>query len=277
MNPFRRAYLFLRSKYRLLSVKKYTTLAGTLVFFLVMSILPLTFWLTLIVGKLPVDTGRIFSLPVFASVKNVLGYVQKEAESATAGASIVLLITTLYSATNFFYQMRRSGELIYGYNRQRQGWKLRLGALALMFLVMLLVLAFVLIFGLGTFIFSRFLSKGAEVIADYLLLILLSFALVLLLNMYICPYKMPAGYFLPGTALTVGAWTVAVIGFALYLRVSNMEKLYGALSTVIVFLLWLYMLTVCFVSGAILNGEKIIKIRAHKKGKKKHSKVYEKV
>ncbi len=131
----------------------------------------------------------------------------------------------------------------------------------LMLIVMLLVIVFLLLFAFGTFLFSRFLSELVEVVADYILLVALAFALVLLLNMYICPYKAPVRSFLSGTIITVFAWAVAVMGFAIYLKVSNMDKLYGALSTVIVFLLWIYMLMLCFIAGVIFNSEKIVVTR----------------
>ena len=63
--------------------------------------------------------------------------------------------------------------------------------------------------------------------------------------------------FLPGTIVTVGAWIVAVAGFSVYLKITNMDKLYGALTTIIVFLLWLYVLMICFIGGVIFNSEKI--------------------
>lgn len=275
MGKLRRFYRFLRSRYELLSMKKYTTIAGTLVFFLIMSIVPLTFWLTIFIGKLPVDTEQVLRLSVFSSVKKVLDYVRREATNATAGASLLLLITTLYSSTNLFYQMRRSGELIYDYHRPKQGFRLRVGALVLMLIVMLMVVVFMLLFALGTFLFSRLLPAALELTADYALLIALSFALVLLLNMYICPYKTKVKRFIPGTVVTVSAWAVAVVGFAIYLKISNMDKLYGALSTVIVFLLWLYMLMVCFIAGVIFNSEKIAFERqenTEKEKKRKRSK-----
>lgn len=277
MGKLRRFYRFLRSRYELLSMKKYTTIAGTLVFFLIMSIVPLTFWLTIFIGKLPVDTEQVLRLSVFSSVKKVLDYVRREATNATAGASLLLLITTLYSSTNLFYQMRRSGELIYDYHRPKQGFRLRVGALVLMLIVMLMVVVFMLLFALGTFLFSRLLPATLELAADYALLIALSFALVLLLNMYICPYKTKVKRFIPGTVVTVSAWAVAVVGFAIYLKISNMDKLYGALSTVIVFLLWLYMLMVCFIAGVIFNSEKIAfeqqeQTKAEKKRKRSKTK-----
>ena len=52
MEKIKSVYLFVRKKYRLLVEKKYTTLAGTLVFFLVMAVMPLAVWLTLVFGRL---------------------------------------------------------------------------------------------------------------------------------------------------------------------------------------------------------------------------------
>ncbi len=268
MNKLQRLYLYAKEKYALLSLKKYTTLAGTLVFFFIMSIMPLAFLLTLVVGKLPFDTEQIFSLSVFSSVKGVLDYVQTEANNATAGASVLLVFTTIYSATNLFYQIRRSGELIYDFHEEKQGLKLRIGALVLLIIVMALAVAFLLVFAVGSFLFSRLLSRAWERVADYGLLVGLGFLLVLLLNVYICPYKERLASFLPGTAITVGGWAVAVAGFSVYLKIGNLSRLYGAISAVIVFLLWLYLLMIGFIVGVIFNSEKIQKRHAFPRKKR---------
>ena len=258
MEKLRALYQYVKQKYDLLSFRKYTTIAGTLVFFFIMSIVPLSFWLTLVIGKLPFDTERLLRLSVFDSVKSVFEYVQQEAASATTGASVILIFTTLYSSTNLFYQMRRSGEIIYDFRKQRKGLKLRISALALLIIVMASAVAFLLIFAIGSFFFSRILGGFWEKVADYLLLIIVAFFLVLLLNMYICPHKTKIRNFLPGTCLTVVAWVLAIIGFSIYLKIGNIARLYGALSTLIVFFLWLYILMICFVIGAIFNSEKIL-------------------
>lgn len=272
MKRLQYAYFFVKEKYHLLSFKKYTTIAGTLVFFLIMSIVPFSFWLSLIIGRLPVNTDEILSLPVFDSVKNILLYIQREAENATASASIILLFTTLYSSTNLFYQMRRSGEIIYDYRRETQGLRLRLGALILLIIVMASVVVFLLLFALGSFLFSQLLTKTWERIADYLLLAIIAFFLILILNIYICPHKTEMKNFLPGTFLTVGLWILAIIGFSIYLKIGNMGRLYGALSAIIVFLLWLYILMTCFIVGVIFNSERVINAKAAANQSKTHKK-----
>lgn len=257
MKHVRSAVSWLRKKYALLAEKKYTTIAGTLVFFLLLSIVPLTFWLTLLFGRLNVGTESVLDLPVFESVRDVLLYIREEAAQATTGASVFLVATTLYSATNLFYHMRRSGELIYSYRRKKHGLLVRLGAVLLLFAVMVIVAASAVLLAGSAFVFARLFPRWLELVADYVLLLLVAFGVVWLLNAYICPYRVKFREFLPGTAITVGAWAVALAGFAIYLKIGNMSRLYGALSAVIAFMLWLYVLMICFVSGVILNSERI--------------------
>lgn len=259
MNKVKRTYSFIKKKYQLLSVKKYTTIAGTLVFFLLMSIVPLAFWLSLLFSRLPINVSGILSMPIFHSVKDILKYIQKEAELAGKSASAFLLVTTLYSSTNLFYQMRKSGELIYGYTRKKRGWLIRVGAVFPMVCLMAFAVCSAAIIAVCGFIFSRIFSTWVQVIFNYAITFVLAFALVFLLNIYICPYRAKLKKFLKGTFLTVIAWTGAAIGFAVYLKISNLGRLYGALNTLIVFMLWLYVMTICFVVGIILNSEKIVK------------------
>ncbi|MBQ8885286.1 MAG: YihY/virulence factor BrkB family protein [Clostridia bacterium] len=250
-------YLFVKEKYGVLSEKKYTTIAGTLVFFLIMSLMPLAVWLTLIFGRLDVPLDRLLDQPVFQSVKKVVSFVREQAASASRGVSFVFIATSLYSVTSLFYHMRRSGEIVYEYSRIKSGWRVRVSALVFTFAVMLLSVLSVFVFALGAFLFSKLLSSWAATLLDYLLLLALSFFLVWLLNYYICPYRVLFRELVGGTAITIAAWAVALVGFSVYLKLGNTGKLYGALGVLIVFFLWLYVLMICFVSGVIFNSEKI--------------------
>ncbi len=242
-----------RETFQYLSSKKYTTLAGTMAFFLVMSVVPFLFWLTILFGRLNIDYTRIFDLEIFKEVKDVLVFLRESAQSATAGASIVLLVTTLYSSTNLFYHMRRSGEIIYESGRRKGSLAVRLSALVLIFIVMLLLVLGVSLFILGNAFLRRILPSFVAQIAVYALFGVIAFALVLLLNLYICPYRIGVKNAVWGSLLTVLLGGLASFGFTIYTSFSSLEKLYGAAVFFILFLLWLYLLMICFVIGVIFN------------------------
>ena len=255
MGKFARFVNYIKEKYNLLSRKKYSTLAGTFVYFLVMSVMPLSVWLTILFGRMRLPVEKLLELPVFSSVESIITYIRQEAEAASRGASVILIGTTLYSSTGLFYHMRRGGEIIYGYTKKKSGWKVRVSALLFTFAVMLAAALLTIAFAGGAFLLSRILSGGFLLTANYFYLLLLSFFLVLMLNAYVCPYKTHIKQIIRGTCFTVAAWAIALAGFAVFLKFGNTSRLYGAISTLIVFLLWLYVLMVCFVAGAAFNSE----------------------
>ena len=86
--------------YRHFSDKRYSTIAGTLVYFLLMSIAPTLLWMALIVGR--IDIGNFVSGTMFDAIEPFISYLNKAAQEAASGAGIVLLVTSLYSSANFF-------------------------------------------------------------------------------------------------------------------------------------------------------------------------------
>jgi membrane protein len=60
----------------------------------------------------------------------------------------------------------------------------------------------------------------------------------------------------PGSLLATALWLAASLGFRLYLRhVSDLAVVYGAIGSVIVMLLWLYLSAFAILAGAELNAE----------------------
>ena len=258
-----------RAAYGYLASKKYTTLAGTMAFFLVLSIVPFLFWLTLIFGRLNIDYDQIFELEIFAGIKEFLFYLRDSAKSATVGASVVLLATTLYSSTNLFYHMRRSGEIIYDYKRKKGGIVLRFSALVLIFVVMILLLAEAIVFLLCNALLRRAFPSFLAQLGVYAILGVLAFLFIVILNLYVCPYRVGFSNVVWGSLLTLLMGGIASFGFTIYLTFGSVERLYGAVALFIVFLLWLYVLMICFVTGVILN---CYLIGRDKKIKKRHKK-----
>lgn len=253
MKKIKRAFSKVREAYAVLSEKKYTTVAGTLVFFLLMSVVPFTFLVTLLFGKIPDGYREIISLEVFSQVRDLLLFLEENAQSAQKSATIVLAVTSFYSASNFFYHLRRSGEIVYECSRRRKGWRLRVSAVLLTLATMIAVFLFLALFLGGVWLLRRFLPALPAEIGGYVMLALFAFLVCLVFNLYLAPYKVPVKNMLAGSLLTTFLWGAASFGFSFWLRFGDMSRLYGAVSAIVVFLLWLYLLMICFLVGVIYN------------------------
>ena len=155
-------------------------------------------------GKITVQTSRDKWLEAKTAIL---------ATGATAAAA-VLLFTSLYSATSFFYHLRRGGEIISGYARKKSGWRVRISALLFSFAVMAAAALLLAAYAGGAFFLARLFSGKVLFAANYVLLLSLSFFLVLMLNAYVCPYKTKPREIVKGTLFTVAAWAAALAGFA---------------------------------------------------------------
>lgn len=237
------------------SDKRFSTVAGTLVYFLLMSIAPFTLWLTLVFGN--VDAERFLSHEMFDSVSPVLRYMKQSAESAASGAGIIFLLTSLYSSTNFFYHLRRSGEIIYGSKRVKGGIKLRIVSLLMMLATIALVATIAAVSVVGAKFLTLFLPEVLSEVISLIFITALAFAVALVLNLIACPYKLTISQAVTGSLLTTALWLLFLVGFGIYAEYANPERLYGKIASLIIFLLWCYVMMSCFVIGMIKNGSLI--------------------
>ncbi len=238
--------------YKYFSDKKYSTIAGTLVYFLLMSIAPFTFWLTLVLGN--VDVERFLSNDLFVAVSPFLRSLKSSAETAASGAGIFFLATTLYSSTNFFYHLRRSGEIIYNSRIVKGGIRLRIASILLIFSALFFISVLAATSVVGSWLLDKFLPYYLSDIITYSVITAAAFAAALILNIFACPYRLKASEAIPGSLLTTALWLFFIIGFNIYTMFANPEKLYGKLAALIIFLLWCYIMMSCFVIGIIYNG-----------------------
>lgn len=238
--------------YKYYSDKRFSTIAGTLVYFLLMSIAPFILWLTLVFGN--VDVEKLISHELFVSISPFLRTLKHSAESAASGAGIILLVTSLYSSTNFFYHLRRSGEIIYETPVVKGGFKIRVVSLALIFAAITLVAMLGGISVIGTKFLNDLLPFYIADIISLTFITALLFLSALVLNLIACPYRMKVKEAVCGSLLTTGLWLLFSVGFGFYMTFANPERLYGKIASVIIFLLWCYVMMSCFVIGMINNG-----------------------
>lgn len=240
------------SLFRYFSDKRFSTIAGTLVYFLLMSIAPFTLWLTLVCGN--IDVEKFLSHEFFNSVSPFLRYMKSSAESAVSGAGIIFLLTTLYSSTNFFYHLRRSGEIIYDSPRVKGGIRLRIASLCIIIGTFLLIAVIAALSFTCSWLLEKFLPFYIADIITYTSITAVAFTAALLLNIFACPYKLKIQDVVPGSLLTTALWLLCIAGFNIYTAFANPEKLYGKIAALIIFLIWCYIIMCSFVIGIIYNG-----------------------
>ncbi len=238
--------------YRHFSDKRYSTIAGTLVYFLLMSIAPTLLWLALIVGK--IDIKSLVPGTFFEAVEPFITYLNSAAQNAASGAGIVLAATSLYSSTNFFYHLRRSGEIIYDSERKKGGLKLRLSAAGIVITAILCVALAAAVIIAGHNMLSFFMPRQVVECIQLIFTALIAFFVAILLNLFACPHKLGFSGALCGSLLTTALWLVFAAGFTVYLRFANPSQLYGAAAAIIIFLLWCYIMISCLVVGMIYNA-----------------------
>lgn len=261
-NCMRKALKKIWTTFKYYTNHRFSTIAGTLVYFLLMSIAPFVVWITLLLGNIQIE--RFLSGALFESISPFLNYLESSAQHAASGAGIILIATSLYSSTNFFYHLRRSGEIIFGSSRVKGGIKLRIIS-AIIIVLSILASAFLgAVNFAGRLVLQTFMPEILCNLIYILFAVLLTLAIVILLNIFACPYKLKISEAFVGSLLTTILWILFVVGFAVYIQFASPGKLYGAISSVIVFLLWCYFMMCCFVIGMIKNGSDMTR-RQYKK------------
>lgn len=242
--------------YHLINEKKYSTLSGSMAFFIIVNGSATLFIAFVIANSLEIDLNLLFikgeNLP--EDVQNILTYIVSTSSSFSNGYSIIFLFTSLWGASNLFYQFLQTGELIFGKGLSGNGLFRR--TLSLIILALFLV---VLVICLLTLIVANYLVlfvnvKWLNVLWSYIAFLFVPFTLLTFINLYIPPVKIRIKGALLGALFTSLFWYIASSLFSFYLKYfSNFKIIYGALTFILVFMIWIYLLTNGLVIGFIIN------------------------
>jgi membrane protein len=189
----------------------------------------------------------------------------QESQRSSGLLAIVALAAAFWSASGYVAAFIRAANAIYDVPEGRPLWKtlpLRLG-MTLVIGTLLAVTALCVVFTgrlaewVGDLIGAGPVAVTVWDVAKWPVLVLLV-TLMLALLYWAAPNARPAGFrwITPGGILAVLVWIIASVGFAVY--VSNFEsynKTYGALGSVIVFFVWLYISNIAVLLGAEFDAE----------------------
>jgi membrane protein len=249
-----------------------TDWAAALTYYGVLALFPALIALVSIIGLVGQSaTGplltNIDALAPTAAATILKGAVTQVASGrGAAGLAFVIgLAVALWSASGYIGAFARASNSIYEMKEGRPFWKLRpLQVVITVVMVLLLAttaVAVVLTGGLATRV-GNLIGVGSTAVMVWDIakwpVVVLVVALMLSVLYYAAPNVRHPGFrwISPGSLLAVLLWLLASAGFALYVaNFSSYNKTYGALASVVVFLVWLWISNLAFLFGAEFNAE----------------------
>lgn len=213
---------------------------------------------------------RIMPPGTFSVVES---YLQQLMQGRPGRVAVLSFLAMLLPAIGLIATLSRALDRIYGISPRRPFWREQLLCLELVFVVGLpLVLASVAgVVGshlehLITRWSNGHITFGYVWAAGRWLLVVLSVFLIQMLLYRLAPSRPPRWrHILPGAVFATTLWGLATLGFGIY--VSNFSaygRIYGSIGTVIVLLVWMYVITFVFLVGAVFNRRLAILELEHK-------------
>lgn len=210
--------------------------------------------------------GIVKDLAPSTAVDALRGPLDSLTHSSAAGPALILgLLGALWSASGYVGAFSRAMNRIYEIREGRPFWKLRptqiLITLIAVGLTCLVLVALVFTGPLAQAV-GNAIGLGSTAVTIWQIakwpVMLLVVVLVLAILYYATPnVKQPKFQWIsPGALVALVVWAVASALFAVYVaNFSHYNKTYGALSGIIVFLLWLWITNLALLFGAEFNSE----------------------
>jgi membrane protein len=204
----------------------------------------------------PSDARQIFT----SAIRNI------QSHRSTAGVLFIVgLLAALWSASSYIAAFMRASNVVWDVEEGRPIWTtlpLRIGV-TLITVILLTITAAAVVFtgGLADQI-GNVIGVGHSVITIWDIakwpVLLLVVAFILAILYWASPNVRQPGFrwVTPGGLIAVGLWVLASGAFAFYVaNFSSYNKTYGAMASVIIFLVWLWITNTVILLGAELNAE----------------------
>ncbi|HEY0698737.1 MAG TPA: YhjD/YihY/BrkB family envelope integrity protein [Micromonospora sp.] len=246
--------------------------AAALTYYGVLSIFPGLLVMVSLLGLLGDETtadvqGAVTDLVPQEQVRQILtDAINQVKDSPTAGLVAVLgLLAAFWSASGYIGAFMRASNAIYDVPEGRPIWKtmpIRIGVTAVVG-VMLLASALIVVFT-GRFAQAAgdALGLGSTAVTVWNVakwpVLLLLVSLIFAILYWASPNARHGGFrwISPGGVFAVLIWLLVSAGFAFYVaNFGSYNKTYGALASVIVFLVWLWLTNLAILLGAELDAE----------------------
>ncbi|NLL72159.1 MAG: YihY/virulence factor BrkB family protein [Clostridiales bacterium] len=236
-------------------------------FFIIVSFFPFVMFLLSIVPYFNIEESTVLRTftQVFPSafrslIVSIITQIYDTPNSRTLIS--VTAITALWSAGKGFLAIMKGLNSIYGINETRKSFFLRITSTiyTLIFAIMLIVTMILFVFGnkLYLWITNKFtvLEDLALVVISLRTIVGLITLMIFFLIIYMAVpnRKTKISNELPGAILCAGGWMGFSYAFSYYIdHYSNFTSMYGSLTTIVLFMLWMYFCMYILFIGAEVN------------------------
>jgi membrane protein len=249
-----------------------TDLAAALTYYGVLAIFPMLIVLVSILGLIghsatqPLidNLGKVAPGPAKQIFTSAIHNIQSN--RGTAGILFVVgLALALWSASGYVAAFMRASNIVWDVQEGRPMWRtipVRLGVTLVTVVLLTISAAAVVLTGALAKKVGNLIGVGQSAVTAWDIakwpVLLLIVALILAILYYAAPNVRQPGFrwVTPGGVLAVLLWVLASAAFAFYVaNFSSYNKTYGALASVVVFLVWLWITNTIILLGAELNAE----------------------
>jgi len=241
--------------------------AGQSAFFIFLSIFPLIHILLLLTSALPISEPALVETLTEIFPNDLSDFVKKMVDDIFHGGStaltIISVVVGLWSSSKGIMAIRSGLNEVYRSRDMRNFLITRLVSV-----LYTAVFVFFLLLYTAISIFGRQIAEGIgkkyenlKGLSDFLVNIRgvaafgLAFLLILFMYTELPRRKLLMRCQIPGAIFTAGAWSLISWGFSYYVEYTMQKsQMYGSLSTIIIFLFWIYLMVNIIFLGGQLNS-----------------------
>lgn len=243
--------------------------SANIAFFLIITIIPLlmlTFSLISLIPNVKIDEFIIYVDTLFPNlpyINNLMHYVINSAKSLSSSNIISTnILIALFAGSTTFYYFTLGIHRVHGIKTKHNFLKLKaLSILSMLFFFfsMLIMTIFFLLNSLIMQFVREYFPSAINIVTSvfdtkYVIGFLSLFTMLLSIYITSTDYKRKIRHNLPGAILSTILWLLVSNTFAFYFSIFPLNSsVYGSLSGVIVFLLWIYVCINIIFIGASIN------------------------
>lgn len=241
--------------------REITATAGQMAFFMMLSIFPFLIFLLSILSASGLSSGAVFIFlnAVFPGEAGeiIVAYAHSVSSAPNGGTISVTIIIAIFSTAKYMKSLKRAAML--AYPNEKSGGYIKNTLLGMSISV---ILGLIIILSVLLGMFYENIAGVLVGIIDYSVLGWLiplleaAFAVFALALIYliICPEKFRFRNYIPGAVVAVIGIIIGGVAMSHYARlVVKNSAVYGAVSSIMVFALWLYVINILLVAGLEFN------------------------